>query len=137
MTVNASRGLALVEIIGPVDWVDLSEAQGEAAKLLTEKPVSWVYDYTRAQIRESGELTSDGLKHHQVDGGIEACAVIVPDDDMSAWQAHLREIRTLGRHRALFAAEDKRDAMLWAALQAQHLRHIEGEPLSSIPGELF
>lgn len=127
----------MIEVIGAVNWAELTVAQEQVLGHLDERPVSWIYDYTRAQICGPGEVTRDALKHHQIDGQSDgACAVIVPMEDLGAWKTHLREIRAVGRHRALFGEDGKQEAMLWAARQAQRLRRIAGEPLSSIPGDL-
>ena len=135
LSIKASRGLVRVNISGDLDWPDFLAARLRVVRMLHEPPVTWIHDYTNANIRKPHESTSDALKRHQIGGAIpHPNAIIVRKADMGAWQAHLRKVRTAGLPRGLFSEVEKAAAILWAASHARRIRAIEGEPLSSLAG---
>lgn len=137
LNIKASRGVVLLQIVGQVEWCELQELRLQAIELLEEQPVAWIHDYTNANICKFGETTSEALKRHQIYGAIRAAnAIVARAEDVEHWRLHLRKVRSLGiGARGIFGPLERRDAYLWAALQARHKRRLN-EAISSIPGML-
>lgn len=126
LRVRASRGLVFVAVYGLVHWVDFFKALQKCAKDLNEPQRVWLIDYTSAKICKLPHIGHVGLKHHHFDGvSAGAAAFIVPNDVAEKWRAQIRDLRGIGKQKAVFTDDHRQSAVEWAAYRAQLKRATE------------